>query len=98
MTTPTTTSSSLDQIKTKVDELGKRFKAASAKKSNLSGLYQAKREELAALKKEIEDAGLDPKKLKEKRDELQTEVLAIIEDFEKRLTQVEEAFTAFEKK
>lgn len=89
---------SLEQIKSRVDELGKRFKAASTKKSTFSGLLQGKRDELAALKKEIEDAGLDPKKLKEKRDELQTEVIAIIEDFEKRLTQVEEAFTAFEKK
>jgi chromosome segregation ATPase len=89
-------STSLEQIKSKVDELGKRLKAASIKKSNLSGLVQAKRDELAALKKEIEDAGLDPKKLKEKRDELQTEVQAMIEDFEKRLVTVEEAFAAFE--
>lgn len=91
-------STSLEQIKSKVDELGKRYKAASTKKSNLSGLVQAKRDELAALKKEIEDAGLDPKKLKEKRDELQTEVQAMIEDFERRLAAVEEAFAAFEKK
>jgi chromosome segregation ATPase len=89
---------SLDQIKAKVDELGRRYKTASAKKSNLSGLVQAKRDELAALKKEIEDAGLDPKKLKERRDELQTEVQAMIEDFERRLTSVEEAFAAFESK
>jgi chromosome segregation ATPase len=91
-------STSLDQIKAKVDELGRRYKAASAKKSNLSGLVQAKRDELAALKKEIEAAGLDPRKLKEKRDELQTEVQAMIDDFEKRLTSVEEAFAAFDAK
>lgn len=91
-------STSLEQIKSKVEELGKRFKTASTKKSNLNGLVQAKREELAALKKEIEDAGLDPKKLKEKRDELQTEVLAMIEDFEKRLATVEDAFVTFESK
>jgi len=92
------TTSSLDQIKIKVEDLDKRFRAASAKKSNLSGLLQAKKEELASLKKEIEDAGLDPKKLKDKRDELQTEVLTLIEDFDKRLTQVEVAFATFEKK
>jgi chromosome segregation ATPase len=91
-------STSLEEIKSKVDELGKRYKVISTKKSNLNGLVQAKREELAALKKEIEDAGLDPKKLKEKRDELQTEVLAMMEDFERRLASVEEAFTAFETK
>lgn len=89
---------SIDQIKNQVEDLSKRFKTASSKKANLSGLLQAKKEELAALVKEIEDAGLDPKKLKERRDELQEEVVAMIEDLDKRLKQVEEAFTAFEKK
>jgi chromosome segregation ATPase len=89
---------SLEQIRQKVEELGKRYKAASSKKSNLSGLLQAKKDELAALKREIESAGLDPKRLKERRDELQTEVVAAIEDFDRKLTTVEEAFAAFDAK
>lgn len=87
---------SLEQIKTKLDELSRRYKAASIKKSNLDGLLQGKKEELANLKKEIQDAGLDPKKLKERRDELQMEIVAMMEDFEKKLTAVEEALAAYE--
>lgn len=89
---------SLEQIKAKVEELGRRYKTASAKKSSLSGLLQAKKDELAKLVREIEAAGLDPKKLKDHRDQLQTEVVALIEDYEKKLTAVEEAFAAYEKK
>jgi vacuolar-type H+-ATPase subunit D/Vma8 len=87
---------SLDQIKTRVEDLSKRFKTVNSKKSNLGGLLQAKKDELAALKKEIEAAGLDPRKLKDKRDELQAEVVAMIDDFDKKLTRVEEAFAAFD--
>lgn len=88
----------LEEIKQKVEELGKRLKVAGSKRSNFSGLLQAKKEELSALKREIEAAGLDPKRLKERRDELQVEVVAAIEEFDKKLTTVEEAFAAFEKK
>jgi septal ring factor EnvC (AmiA/AmiB activator) len=86
---------SLDQIREKVEELTKRYKTASTKKSTLSGLLQAKKEELATLKKEIEDAGYDPKRLKEDRDRLQTEVVAMIEEFDKKLGEVETALAAF---
>jgi chromosome segregation ATPase len=89
---------SLEQIKEKVDDLSRRYKAASSKKSTLNGLLQAKREELVALKKEIEDAGYDPKRLKEDRDKIQAEVLAMIEDFEKKLGEVEVSLAAFDKK
>jgi len=86
---------SLDQIREKVEELSKRYKVAANKKSTLSGLLQAKKEELATLKKEIEDAGYDPKRLKEERDRLQQEMVAMIEDFDKRLGEVETALAAF---
>lgn len=89
---------SLDQIRLEVEELGKRFKAANTKKSSLSGLLQAKREELAALKKEIEEAGYDPKKLREKRDELLAELQTQIETLKKQLASVEEAYEAYERR
>jgi len=89
---------SLEQIKEKVDELTRRYKAASSKKSTLAGLLQAKKEELVALKKEIEDAGYDPRRLKEDRDRLQADVVAQIEDFDKKLSEVEAALAAFDKK
>lgn len=96
MTTPSSTQ--LDQIKARLDDLTKRFKVVTGKKGNLSGLLQGKREELATLKKEIEAAGLDPKDLKNKREELRTEVVTLMDTFEKQLEQVEQAFEAFEKK
>src|SRR6202012_1180373 len=86
---------SLDQIREKVEELSKRYKVASNKKSTLSGLLQAKKEELAALKSEIEEAGYDPKRLKEERDRLQQEVITMMEDFDKKLGEVEAALLAF---
>lgn len=89
---------SLEQLRAQVDELGKRYKTVSSRKSSLSGLLQAKKEELANLKREIEAAGLDPKRLKERRDEVQTELVAAIEDFDKKLTAVETAFAEFDKK
>lgn len=89
--------STLDEIKAKVDDISKRYRAASGKQSNLSGLLQAKREELAGLIREIEAAGLDPKKLKERRDELKAEVLAMTESIDKQLKQVEEALAAYDK-
>lgn len=89
---------SIDQIQAKVEELNKRFKAAHTKKTALGGQLLAKKEELAALKREIEAAGLDPKRLKERRDELQTELVALVEDFSKKLSTVEEALAVFEKK
>lgn len=90
--------STLDEIKAKVDDISKRHKVASSKQQNLSGLLQGKREELATLIKEIEAAGLDPKKLKERRDELKQEVLAQVESIDKQLKQVEEALATYETK
>jgi len=86
---------SLEQISEKVEELSKRYKAANTKKSTLSGLLQAKKEELVSLKREIEEAGYDPKRLKEDRDRLQADVTAMIEDFDKKLCEVEQALAAF---
>ena len=86
---------SLDQIKEKVEELSKRYKAANTKKSTLTGLLQAKKEELATLKREIEEAGYDPKQLKENREQLAAEVVAMIENFDRQLSEVETALAQF---
>ncbi len=90
--------STLDEIKAKVDDISRRYKAASSKQANLGGLLQGKRDELASLIKEIEAAGLDPKKLKERRDELKQEVLVMVESIDKQLKQVEEALAAYDTK
>ena len=91
-------SASVEQIKTKLDELVKRHKAASSKKSALSGHQTGKKEELLALKKEIEYSGHDPRHLKETRDTLQEELTSMMDEFERDLAKVETALAAFEKK
>lgn len=90
-------SSTLEQIKERVDALSVRFKKASEKKANLSGLLQAKKEELNALVEEIRAAGLDPKKLKEHRDDLKREVETMIKELDEKLTSVEGALQAYDK-
>ncbi len=90
-------SSTLEQIKERVDALSTRFKKASEKKANLSGLLKAKKDELNALVEEIRAAGLDPKKLKEHRDDLKQEVETMIKDLDEKLTAVESALQAYDK-
>jgi chromosome segregation ATPase len=89
-------SSTIEQIKERVDALSQRYKKVSEKKANLSGLLQAKKEELKALVEEIQAAGLDPKKLKEHRDSLQSEVEKQLGDLETKVSAVEEALNAYD--
>lgn len=89
---------SIEEIRTKVEGLLKRHKIASDKRNTYMGLLAAKREELANLKKEIEAAGLDPKRLKEKKAETQAELLRLMSTLDERLTSVEEAFASFEER
>lgn len=90
-------SSTLEQIKERVDALSARYRKASEKKANLSGLLQAKKEELNALVEEIKAAGLDPKRLKEHRDELKQELEIQLDTLEAQLTTVEEALRNYDK-
>lgn len=90
--------SSIDQIKQRVDELTRRFNAASKKKAEFRGQLEAKKEELVALKHEIEAAGFDPKNLKKEKDRLETELVNLMDGFEKELVEVETALAAFDKK
>lgn len=88
----------LDQIKQRVEALTKRHAAASKKKSELKGQLEAKKQELVELKKEIEAAGFDPKNLKEEKTRLESELVEMIDAFEKELAEVEQALAAYEKK
>lgn len=89
--------SSIDQIKQRVDELTRRFNSAAEKRSKYRGQLEAKKEELVALKQEIEAAGLDPKNLKKARDQLETELLSLMDAFDKELVEVETALATFDK-
>lgn len=87
-----------DQIKQRLDDLSKRFQAANQKKSEYRGQLEAKRKELHALSKEIEAAGIDPKNLKKERDRLEAELVQMLDQYERELTEVETALATFEKK
>ncbi len=98
MTTLENTELTIESIKSRVETLLKRHKMASDKKANYQGLLSAKRDELTKLREEIEAAGLDPSKLKEKKEELQQDLVRLMEDFDNRLTNVEKAFASFEER
>ena len=88
----------LEQTRLKIEELQNRHSAVIAKKNSLGGQLQAKKEELAALIKEIRDAGYDPKKLVSERDKVQGELEEMIQEFDRNLTEVEKALSVYDKK
>lgn len=88
----------LEQIRAKIDELRERHAKAGSKQSELRGQLDARKEELLALKEEIEAAGLDPKDLKKARDAAQAELAQKIVAFEKDLAAVETALAEFDQK
>lgn len=88
---------SIDQLKQRVDDITRRFNVAGKKRSEFRGQLEAKKEELVALKREIEAAGFDPKNLKKDRDKLEAELIALLDAFEKDLVEVETALATFEK-
>jgi chromosome segregation ATPase len=87
-----------DEIKKKIDDLQKRTDAVATKKAQFGGQLQAKKEELAALIKEIKAAGYDPKTLVGERDKAKAELEQMLGEYESDLTKTESAFSAYEKK
>lgn len=87
-----------EEIKKKIDDLARRTDAVNRKKSELLGLLQAKKDELAALVKEIKAAGLDPKNLTAERDKAKADLESMIESYEKDLAATEKALAAYDKK
>lgn len=87
-----------EEIRKKIEELQTRHTAVTGKKQSLGGQLQAKKEELANLITEIRAAGYDPKQLVAERDKAQKTLEAMIQDFDKSLTEVEKALSVYEKK
>lgn len=87
-----------DQIRQKIDDLQRRSEAVATKKAAFGGQLQAKKDELAALIKEIRAAGLDPKNLLSERDKAQQELEAAIVSFEADLQKTEATLAGYEKK
>jgi chromosome segregation ATPase len=88
----------IEELQAKVDALLARHSKLLTKKASLGGLLEAKKQELSSLKKEIEAAGLDPKRLKEHRDTLERELREQIETFDIKVTEVEKAFAEYDAK
>ncbi len=88
----------LDQIKTRLADLEQRHAACSAKKSKLQGQLEAKKQELAALKEEIEAAGYNPRQLKQAKEKTEKDLVAAMDEFERNLQEVETAIASFENK
>ena len=88
--------SQLEVLEARLEDLTRRHKAASSKKSKLQGQLEAKRQELASLAEEIRQAGFDPKKLKDERDKVEAELTGMMDALERDLAEVEEALAAFD--
>jgi uncharacterized coiled-coil DUF342 family protein len=88
----------LDEIRQRIEDLGKRYAAASKKKSELDGQLEAKKAELLELSREIKDAGYEPRKLKDEKERVESELLAEIDSCDKELAEVEAALREFDKK
>ena len=86
-----------DEIKKRVESALARTDAANQAKANLGGQLQAKKDELAALVKEIRAAGYEPKTLAAARDKIQAELEVMILEYEKKLDAVETAINTIKK-
>lgn len=89
---------SIDELSTTIDSLQKRYSSVLRRKAELGGALKAKKDELAALVKEIQDAGYNPKTLVEDRAKAQAELEQLVSTFEKDLKDAEEALAAYDKK
>ena len=87
-----------DKLQEKVASIGQRHSRILRRKSELSGELKSKKEELAALVREISDSGYNPKTLVEERNKTQRELEDLIETYEKQLTEVESTFAEYDRK
>ena len=88
---------SLEQIRERVEDLSRRHREASTRKSKLQGRLDEKKKELARLKTEIETAGLDPKHLRQEKERLENELTALMDKFDSELQVVEAALDEYER-
>jgi uncharacterized protein YoxC len=87
-----------DKLQEKVNSILSRHSRILRRKSELSGALKEKKEELAALVKEISDSGYNAKTLVEERNRTQKELEDMLEDYDRQLTEVEGTFEAYDKK
>lgn len=87
-----------DKLQEKVANITQRHSRILRRKSELSGELKSKKEELAALVREISDSGYNPKTLVEERNKTQRELEEMLESYDKQLTEVESTFAEYDRK
>ena len=91
------TATTLEDRKKTVEDLQKRHAKAKTTRDQLLWELNAKRQELASLGNEIRHEGIDPKKLKEHKQQLEQEIDALSASLDADLREVEEAMEQFQK-
>jgi uncharacterized protein YoxC len=87
-----------DKLQEKVASIVQRHSRILRRKSELSGELKSKKEELAALVREISDSGYNPKTLVEERNKTQRELEEMLEAYDKQLSEVESTFAEYDRK
>lgn len=87
-----------EELRKKIEDLAKRTDTVNRRKSELQGMLQSKKDELAKLLVEIKAAGVDPKNLTAERDKAKTDLESMIASYEKDLAATEAALAAYDKK
>jgi len=85
------------QLKQRVENALTRHASVTRKRDKLRGQLEARMQELSDIGKEIEDAGFDPRRLKEQRDQAHAELETLLTSFEQDLQEVEGALEEFDK-
>jgi len=85
-----------EQLRKRFDDLSRRYEAAKGKKERFKGELGAKKRELADLSQEIKAAGYDPKTIKSERDKAEKRLVELLDQFEKDLTNVEDALSTYD--
>jgi uncharacterized protein (DUF3084 family) len=89
---------SIEELERRIDNVRTRHQRMLRRKAELGGELKSKKEELARLIKEIQDAGYNPKTLVEDRDKAQAELQSLLEDFERNVQEAEQSLAEYDKR
>ena len=87
-----------EALKRKVDDLLAREKKVRQKKAEVKGTLEAKKQELQNLVTEIQEAGYNPKTIREGYEKALAELDAMVSDYSEKMRKAEEAIDEFYRK
>lgn len=87
-----------EALKRKVEDLVAREKKVRQKKAEVKGTLEAKKQELQNLVIEIQEAGYNPKTIREDYEKAFKELDAMVADYSEKMTKAEEAIDEFYRK